>query len=49
MRQFQPHRRITVETINGEEAAVSPYLDGLRTVLDVMVDYKNVILYRKTK
>jgi len=48
-RQFQPQRRITVETINGEEAAGSAYVDVLRTVFDVMVDYKNVILYRKAK
>jgi ATP-dependent Lhr-like helicase len=46
-RQFQPLRRITIETINGEEAAASSYLDGLRTVFDAMVDYKNVILYRR--
>ena len=46
-RQFQPVRRITIERINGEEAAYSEYLDTIRICFDVMVDYKNVILYRK--
>lgn len=46
-RQFQPIRRITIETINGEAAAYSEYLDTIRICFDVMVDYKNVILYRK--
>ena len=45
-RQFQPVRRITIETINNEEAAHSPYLDVLRTAFDVTIDYKKVILYR---
>jgi len=47
-RQFQPLRRITIETINGEEAAHSPYADVLRTAFDVAIDYRNVILYRKS-
>jgi ATP-dependent Lhr-like helicase len=46
-RQFQPVRRITIETINNEEAARSPYVDVLRTAFDVAIDYKNVILYHK--
>ncbi len=46
-RQVQPLRRITIETINGDEAARSPYLDALRTGFDVMIDYKNVILCRR--
>ncbi len=46
-RQFQPVRRITIETINGEEAARSPYVDVLRTAFDVTIDYRNVVLYRK--
>ena len=46
-RQFQAVRRITIETINNEEAAHSPYMDVLRTVFDITVDYKNVILFRK--
>ncbi|HEY32429.1 MAG TPA: DEAD/DEAH box helicase [Dehalococcoidia bacterium] len=47
IRQFQPVRRITIETINGEDAAYSEYLDIIRTCFDVMVDYKHVVLYRK--
>jgi ATP-dependent Lhr-like helicase len=46
-RQFQPVRRITVKTINGEDAAGSDYLDVLRTCFDTMVDYQSIILYRK--
>jgi hypothetical protein len=46
-RQFRPVRRITIKTINGEDAAGSDYLDVLRTCFDVMVDYRSVILYRK--
>lgn len=46
-RQFQPIRRITIETINGEEAARSAYVDVLKTGFDVMIDYKNVVLYRQ--
>ena len=47
-RSFQPLRRITIEKINETDAAKSPYLDGFRTSFDVMVDYKQVILYRKS-
>jgi ATP-dependent Lhr-like helicase len=46
-RSFQPMRRITIETINDEKAIHSPYVDALRTSFELMVDYKNVILYRK--
>ncbi len=46
-RQFQSVRRITIETINDEEAARSPYLDVLRTAFDVTIDYKSVTLYRR--
>jgi ATP-dependent Lhr-like helicase len=46
-RRFQPVRRITIETINDEEATRSPYLDALRNGFEVMIDYKQVILYRK--
>ena len=46
-RQFQPVRRITIETINGDEAARSAYVDVLRTAFDVTVEYKNVVLYRR--
>ena len=46
-REFQPIHRITIETINGEDAARSPYADPLRTAFEVTVDYKYLILYRK--
>jgi len=46
-RKFQPMKRVSIETINGEKATQSPYLPVLRTSFDVAVDYKNVTLYRK--
>lgn len=46
-REFQPIPRITIETINGEDAARSPYADVLRTAFEVTIDYKHLILYRK--
>jgi ATP-dependent Lhr-like helicase len=46
-RPFQPVRRITVETINGEPAPQSPYVPALRAVFEVLRDYKNVNLSRK--
>ena len=47
-RSFQPMRRIIIETINGERASQSVYLDSLRTSFDLSVDYRNVVLYRRT-
>ena len=49
MRKFQPVKRISIETINGEKAPQSPYVPALRTSFDVTVDYKNVTLYRKIR
>ena len=46
-REFRPVRRVIVETINDEPAVVSPYLDVLRRNFDVVVDIKQVSLYRK--
>ena len=46
-REFQPLRQITVETINDENAAGSPYVDHLRTAFDVRLDHKAVKLYRR--
>ena len=48
-RRFQPLRRITIETINDEEADRSPYLPVLRTLFDVSVDYRDVTIYRKVR
>lgn len=45
-RQFCPLKQITVQTINGQEAARSPYVDALRIAFDVVLDYKQVVLYR---
>ena len=46
-RAFQPVSRLTVETINDEDAGKSPYVDALRTAFDAMVDYRTVVLYRR--
>jgi ATP-dependent Lhr-like helicase len=48
-RKFQPVKRVSIETINGERAIDSPYIPALRTFSDVAVDYKNVTLYRKIR
>ena len=48
-RRFKPLRRITIERINGEEAARSPYLDALRTSFEVLVDYRKVTLYSRAR
>jgi ATP-dependent Lhr-like helicase len=45
-RPFQPLNRIAIETMNGEKAVRSPYVDCLRTSFEVVVDYKHVNLYR---
>ena len=44
-KRVEPLRRITIETINGEEAARSPYLDALRISFEAVVDYKKVSLF----
>ncbi len=46
-RRFQPVRRIPIETINGERAGQSPYLSALQAFFDVLIDHRNVNLYRK--
>jgi ATP-dependent Lhr-like helicase len=48
-RKFQPMKRVSIETINGEKALHSPYLPALRAFGDVAVDYKSVTLYRKIR
>jgi ATP-dependent Lhr-like helicase len=48
-RKFQPLKRVSIETINGEKAPQSPYLPVLRALWDATVDYKNVTLYRKIR
>tara|TARA_B100000700_G_scaffold264582_1_gene302413 strand:- start:435 stop:701 length:267 start_codon:yes stop_codon:yes gene_type:complete len=46
-RDVQPIRTVTVEMINGEDAATSEYVDVLRKMFDVRIDYKTVVLYRQ--
>ena len=46
-REFQPVRRITVETINGAPAGRSDYVDALRGLFDVMVDLGRLVLFRR--
>jgi ATP-dependent Lhr-like helicase len=46
-RQFQALRQVTVETINGLPAAESPFLNALKLSFDTLVEYKQVVLYRK--
>lgn len=46
MRPFNPLRNITVETINGQPAVSSPYLDVLRVAFETVPDYRKISLYR---
>jgi ATP-dependent Lhr-like helicase len=46
-REFSPIRRIIVESINDEPAIQSPYLPLLKQSFDVVVDIKQISLYRK--
>jgi len=46
-RSFRPLRQITVEMINTENAALSPYVEPLRNHFDVLVEFKSITLYRK--
>ena len=47
-RNFQPIRRISIETINGEPAAQSRFVEAFKDLFEVLVEYKSVTLYRKT-
>ena len=46
-RTFQPVRSITVETINGEDAGESAYIEALREWFEVRKDHRQVKLHRK--
>jgi hypothetical protein len=46
-RDVQPLCTITRETTNDQSAAMTHYVDVLRTLFDVRIGYKAVILYRK--
>ncbi|HEX2950482.1 MAG TPA: ATP-dependent helicase, partial [Armatimonadota bacterium] len=43
-RRFQPMLRLTVETINGENACASPYLPALAQAFDVVRDMNRIFL-----
>ena len=43
-RPLQPLRQVVIETIDGDPAARSPYLDVLRTAFEVRLDHLEVIL-----
>jgi ATP-dependent Lhr-like helicase len=45
-RSFQPHRHLTVETINDRPAIESPYLPVFRNAFDVVRDIKSITLFR---
>lgn len=46
-RRIDPMRSITVETINGQDAAYSPYLDVLRDRFDTTLETRTVTVYRR--
>ena len=46
IRPFIPLRSITVETINDQPAATSPYLNVLRVAFEAVPDYRKISLYR---
>ena len=46
-RRIDPLRSIGVETINGQDAADSPYLKVLRLRFDTIVETRTVVLYRR--
>jgi hypothetical protein len=48
-RKFQPLKRIVIETINGEKATESPYVEALRSTFDVSADPKEVVLFKKIR
>ncbi|MBU3917925.1 hypothetical protein KKA14_20550, partial [bacterium] len=46
-RGFHPIKQLTIETINNETAARSPYVNALKTSFEVLIEFKKVTLYRK--
>ena len=46
-REFQPKRKLPIETINGEKAIQSPYLESYWESFEVVTDAETVSLYRK--
>jgi len=46
-REFDPIRRLIIELVNDEPAAESPYLPVIKNNFDVIIDMKQISLYRK--
>lgn len=46
-RRFEPKSSIHIDTINGEPARTSPYLEPLKIVFQVNVEYRGVTLFHK--
>ena len=46
-RSFDPVRKLTIETINGEPATGSRYLPGLEASFNLIRDYKSVMIQRE--
>lgn len=46
-RETAPMTCITVETINDQDAAQSPYADDLKTLFEVVTEFKHLVLYRQ--
>ncbi|MFA5903827.1 MAG: hypothetical protein WC836_07805, partial [Desulfobacula sp.] len=47
VRPVRPLKNIIVSTINHVPAGKSPYLEDIKTVFDVLPDYRKITLYRK--
>ena len=45
-RAVQPLNRIIIETINGSNAAGSPYVQVFREHFETLVDYRTITIYR---
>lgn len=48
-RSFQPKSRITIQTINGEDAAKSPFAEILKQHFESVADHKHITIYRKVE
>ena len=46
-RPFQSVRQLSVETINGDAAGRSAYVDDIKTCFEVRVDYAGLVVYRR--
>ncbi len=46
-RPVNPLKKITVDIINNSPSGKSPYIEGFKTVFDVLQDFGKIILYRK--